>query len=170
MQVGDIAGRGTIYDEDGNLILRKDERILRKVENDDILVWKGKRVLTSKDLFHYSKEKGTMYLTTERLVFVRTPDPWLAFKSYSTPFELHVGVTDSLYAKGLKRLGLKSYVELYYREVKTFKSKKGKSATLKLEDADGVPIHVAIDRLNKNDDKIIVLERLLLQAGAKKID
>ncbi len=168
--MGDLGGLEEIYDEEGRLMLKEDEEILRKVDNDNINVWKGKHGLTGKTLLGYSKEKGTMYLTDRRLVFIRTPDPWLALKTHGTPLELAGGITGSLYAKDLKRLGLRHFVELYYSEVVTYKSKKGKWAELRLDDTDGVPIRVDISRRGKHDDKIVLLEELLRKAGSRKLN
>ncbi len=170
MRVGDLGGLGDIYDDSGELVLEEGERVLRKVENDDIHAWEGKHVLTGKILLGYSREKGTLYLTDRRLVFIRTPDAWLAFKTHGTPLELAAGVSNARRSRDLQKLGLRIFLELYYSEIRSFKSKTGKWAELRLEDEDGIPIRVDISRHGESDDKIVLLEELLRKAGVRKLN
>ncbi len=169
MRVGDIGGLDDIYDNSGKLILKQGEQVLRKVENDNIDVYRGKFGLTARTLLGHTKEKGTLYLTDRRLVFIRNPDPWLAFQTYGTPFELATGLGKARYARDLKSLGLRSFVEISYSEVRSFRSKKGKWAELRLEDSDGVLVRVDLDRCGKEDDKIALLNNLLKKAGAREL-
>lgn len=169
MRVGDLGGLNDIYDENGELVLNPGERILKMLEGDNIDIWKGRHALRAKVLIGSTKEKGTIYITDKRLVFIRTPDPWLYYKTYSTPFALAEGIAGGLYSRDLKKLGLKVFAEIPYREVKSFKShKKGKWMELRLEDQEGIPIRVDLVRLNRNDDKILLLEELLNETGATK--
>lgn len=112
-----------------------------------------------------------MFLTDKRLVFIRSPDPGLYFKTYSTPFALPEGISGAVYAKNLKKLGLRIFAEISYGEVKTFKShRNGKWIRLWMEDNDGTPIQAYFERQNKHDNRVNLLEGLLLRAGATKIN
>lgn len=171
MKAGDLGGLHEIYDEAGNLIMKPGERLVRKSEGDNIDIWKGRHGLFSKTLVARTKEKGTIYITDRRLVFIRGPDPWLYLKTYSDPFSLPEGLTGSMYAGNLKKLGLKVFAEIPYNEVSSFRShKNGKWMELRLENKDGIPIRADVNRLNKDDDKILLLEKILLKAGAKKLN
>lgn len=171
MRAGDLGGLNEIYDVDGALILNKGERLLLKSAEDNIDLWKGKHGLLSRTLVARTKEKGTLYLTDKRLVFIRTPDPWLYYKTYGTPLGLSEGIPGAMKARDLRKLGLRVFAEIPYREVIAFKShKKGKWIELRLEDQDRVPVRADINRLGKDDGKISLLEEMLLKAGARKLD
>lgn len=168
MRAGDLNGLHDVYDDNGVLIMKDGERLLRKIDGDNVDIWKGKHGILSKTLVPGTKEKGTLYITDQRLVFIRTPDPWLYYKTYSTPFALPEGISGAMKARDLKSMGLKVFAEIPLQDVKSFKShKKGKWMRLWLEDPDGTPIQVYIERLNKKDDKVLILEETLVKAGAR---
>ncbi len=169
MRAGDLSGLGSLYDENGNILLLMDEEVLRKIPNDNVMAIRGKGRLRGKTLLDITKEKGTMYLTNKRLVYLRHPDPWLKIRTYGTALGMGTAVSEAAKARDLKRLGGMQYLEVYYSEVKSFKSKKGKWAELYLDDEDGVPIRVLLDRRGRQDDKILLLEELLTRAGAEKL-
>ncbi len=171
MRIGDLEGLNEIYDAKGNPVLKPGEQILRRINGDNIYVWKGKRALSGKVLIGSTKEKGTLYLTDTRLIFIRTPDPALYLKTYGDPLSLSEGVSGSLKARDLKALGLKVFAELPYQEVRSFKShRRGKWMELRLDDEQGIPIRMNLVRRKKDDDKILVLEEMLVKHGAGKLD
>lgn len=170
MKAGDAEGLHAIYDESGGLILAREEHLVRKSEGDNIDIWKGKHGLFSKTLLPRTKEKGTLYVTNKRLVFIREPDPHLYYKTYSDPFSLPEGLAGSRYANSIRKLGLRIYAEISFDEVTSLKSHpKGKWIEIHLKDDDGIPIRADIYRLNNDDDKIPILEALLIEAGAEKV-
>lgn len=171
MRVGDLGGKDEVYDEEGDLILKPGEQLVQRSDGDNIDVWKGRHGLSSKTLVTRTEEKGTMFITDRRLVFIREPDPSLYYKSHSDPFSLPEGLAGSRYAADLKGLGLRIFAEIPYDEVISFRShRKGKWIELRLEDEEGVPVRADINRLGKDDNKVRILEELLLQAGAKKLN
>ncbi len=169
MRVGNIGGLGSVYDHNGNPILHENEDIVREISEDNILVLKGEGRLRSKTLLDTTKERGTLYLTDRRLIFLRRPDEWKKFYTYGNPFGMDVAFSEASYARELEKAGGMEYLELDYGEVKSFKSKKAKWADLHLQDRDGIPIRVMLDRRDRKDDKLVLLEELLIRAGAQKL-
>lgn len=169
MRVGNLSGLGSVYDQEGNPIFVEGEELVREVPNDNILVMKGKGRLRSKTLLDTTKEKGTIYLTDRRLIFLRKPDPALKFRTYGNPFALGAAYSEAAYARGLRKVGGMEYLEVYYTEVRSFKSKKSKWTDLHVEGQDGIPVRVLLDRRDRRDDKLALLEELLLKAGASRI-
>lgn len=170
MRVGNLSGLGAVYDTEGNPILQDGEEVLREVARDNLLVRKGKSRLFGDTLLDFTKEKGTLYLTNRRLIFLRTPDEWKKFRTYGHITSMDLAFSEASYARELKAKGGMEYVELPYTDVESFKAKKGKWADLHLCDEDGVPLRVMLDRRDRKDDKIKVLEDLLLEAGAEKLN
>lgn len=169
MRVGDIGGLGSIYDEAGNIILKDEEKVVLESPQDNLLVIKGKSRLFGKTLLDMTKERGTLYLTDRRIVFLRKPDPWLKLRTYGNAFGLGTAAAEAMKARDILRHQGMQFLEVYYSEIKSFKSKTAKWADLYLEDKDGVPIRIMLDRRNRKDDKFVLLEKLLLDAGTKKI-
>lgn len=169
MRVGDIGGRGRIYDKDGRLILLQGEIILKEVHDDNLIAVKGKGRIFRKRLIGATKERGTTYLTNRRLVFIRKPDAWLRFKTYGTPLGMGTAAAEALKARDILKFEAMEFLEVYYSEVKSFKSRGSKWADLFLMDDDGIPVRVMLDRRDRNDDKLLLLEQLLLEEGAKRV-
>lgn len=170
MRIGNLSGLGSVYDHDGNPILREGEEVHRTVTDDNVLVAKGKSRLHSETLLDITKEKGTLYVTENRLIFLRTPDEWKKFMTYGNIIGMDLAFSESSYARELKAKGGMEYLELHYNEVESFKTKKTKSATLHLRDPDGDLIRVMLNRRDRKDDKLVVLEELLLKAGIEKLN
>ncbi|MFQ5886110.1 MAG: hypothetical protein ACE5II_02625 [Anaerolineae bacterium] len=140
--VGDLRGLREIYDDEGELIVEPGEKVLRMVENDDTNLWEGRRALTGRIFLGYPEQKVILYLTDERLVFIRNLQPWPIFKTHGTPFWLAVAVREALCAKNLECHCLKEFMELFYSEVETFKSKRDKWVQLELRNCNDIPITV----------------------------
>ncbi len=168
MKVGNLSGLGSVYDEKGNPILLEGEALIREVPEDNILVIEGKGRLRSKTLLNSTKEKGTVYLTDRRFIFLRKPDPKLKFRTYGNPFTLATAHSEAAYARDLLKAGGMEYLEIYYTEVKSFKTKKSKYTDLHLESEAGTLVRVLLDRRDRGDDKLVIMEKMLIEAGAQK--
>lgn len=170
MRVGNLSGLGSVYGSDGSPILEDEERVVCEASGDNILVLRGEGRLRSETILDHTKEKGTLYLTNRRLIFLRTPDEWKKLYTYGNPLGTATAFSEASYAQELKDKGGMEYLELQYEEVKAFRGKKGKWTNLYLQDSEGVKVEVLLARRDRKDDKLVVLEELLLKAGAEKLN
>ena len=101
---------GIIHDNQGKIILIKNEKIIKKVEG--IRIFGRKINLTKKWHKIFSPQvidntgKGTLFRTTHRLVYIKEPSAWgLAFAGYS--FDICI-----ILAREWKKLGFKESLSI----------------------------------------------------------
>lgn len=73
MRIGDIDGKGKIYDDEGHLILEEGEILHSQISKTLITIGRGWSPF-GKILFDGSYGNGTIFLTDKRIVFIRRPD------------------------------------------------------------------------------------------------
>jgi hypothetical protein len=73
MNIGDIDGKGKIYDGNGNLILKQGERLLSKKIDTECMIRKRGRLGRIGEKRVFLRGKGTLYRTNKRFVFLRMP-------------------------------------------------------------------------------------------------
>ncbi len=156
--IGDTSGRNIIYDDKGELVLRAGEKILSSSTDEAIFV-KTVSTSNSKTLMGYTKEPNRLYITNQRLVFVRKPNPFEAARYNINPLGLGDAVVNALRARKLRRSGACEYVEIPLRSIRQVTIRKGKYATLSVIDGSDF-YEVQLDRKKSNDSKLKLLWRL----------
>jgi hypothetical protein len=111
---GDIDGRGRVYSEFGSPILNLQETILAQRENCEVSAYRSWRTLFPGRIFHPlpGKPAGTIYLTSERLIFLRPIDVWKEVKPLLTPLGLPTAVEKESTLRGLQARGARQYCEV----------------------------------------------------------
>jgi len=133
VRAGDLDGLGSVYSEPGSLILRAEERILGQREGCDIAVYGSWRVLLPKRIFHPlpGKPTGRLFVTSDRLVFLRRIDVWREIKPLLTPLGLPTAAEKESRLKDLTARGALQYCEINTSDI-TVKGLKRRDAIMHL--------------------------------------
>jgi len=161
MRIGHLDGRNVVYDENGHLILEPGERLLRHVAKDNLDLSEGSSVWNMKMLFSPTPEKGDLYLTSRRLVFIRKPNPSLAFGAYSYPYGIPDALASAYKASALKRQKAFEFCEIALSDVKGYWVKKRTCGIVFLEGMPGRTRKAILYQRGREDDKLTVLRDLL---------
>jgi hypothetical protein len=159
VRIGDIDGKGKIYDVRGELILKKGETIIRIFENEDIYAQRGYGIVGSRIVFLREGGKGRLYVTNLRVIFLRRPNPdaYSDFSVLSAPST----AANILRAKDLSRRGAMEFLEFNLNEVVRHTLKRKKYATYYLKTQKGNEYVVHLDRTSKSDNKLEVIRNLI---------
>ena len=124
MRIGDVDGRGVIYDRDGGLILEKGEQLIRAYRDYYATITTCWRPYLKHISFDGNAGKGTVYLTDRRLVFVRVPNPFETLKQDSTPYALPTGFAKSMRAKWILKARGMEFCEVRYDDIAAYRKKR----------------------------------------------
>jgi hypothetical protein len=156
IRAGDVEGLGRVYSETGIPILSSGETLLGRREACDLAAYGSWRIIFPKRLFHplSGKPSGTMYVTTERLIFLREIDIWKEVKSLLTPLGLPAAAEKESKLKQLRAAGARQFCEIFrYRlQVVQTRRKSWGLLHLRLLTVDGAKYEVFVytDRNDSN--------------------
>ena len=164
VRIGNIDGKGKIYDDRGELILNNGEQILYK--NDEkrcVDVWKGWKPSSGNNLlFNSTAEIGTTYITNQRMIHIRTPDPYRKAKDELTPLGVPSAIPKMMKAKELLKRGGKEYCEIYFSEIKWYSmQKKKKYLSFYTITPSNSEIQYIVRKDKRDDKKMEIIENLL---------
>lgn len=113
VRAGDIDGLGTVYSESGGILLRPTESILVQLASCDLAAYGSWRMFFPKRIFHPlpGNPSGTVYITSERLVFLRKIDSWKEVKPLLTPLGLPAAAEKGAKLRRLEARGARQYCE-----------------------------------------------------------
>ncbi len=163
---GELSGKDVVYDRDGRLILTSAETILLVSPEQNVYVECLEPKTKDSTIFQPTKEEGSLYITSRRLVFIRRPDPWRAAWRDLTPFGVGDAAAKALRAKDLRALGAFEYFEVSLTEITSFNVKRGKYATI-IASGDHTKLRIEIDRKNRQDQKLVLLQQLVSAPAAE---
>ncbi len=114
IQVGDLAGLGTIYDLSGELIRHPGEEVLRCVRDWDLDVMSPWRRVMPKTLFSgfHGRATSRLYVTSNRIVLVREVDEWRELAGELTPLGLPNATIKERRLVALKRAGVRQFCQI----------------------------------------------------------
>ncbi len=161
MRVGHIEGRGEVYDDNGRPVLQPLESLLRQVSDDNVDVSEGSNIWNMKTIFDSTAEKGTLFLTNQRIIFIRKPDPFLAAKDNAYPLGMPDALADAWKAQTLKRLHAYGFCEILLSDIEGFWVKKRTYGVLFLKSHSKGTRKAVLYQRGKADDKFVVLRQLL---------
>lgn len=161
MRIGNSDGKGSVYTNTGEPMLSRGEQIVRRIENDNMDVSEGSGFWNMKVLFPYTPEKGTLYLTSSRLLFIRKPNPDKVMRGYSYTTGAPDAVADFYRAYKLYKMGAFEYVEIPYSEIEGFYVKRGRAGDVFLPSRPDLTRKALLTRRSKSDDKLQVLRGFL---------
>jgi len=126
IRAGDIDGLGRVYSEQGGPILHSRETVLAQRKGCDIAAYGSWRIFFPKRLFHPmpGSPKGTIYLTSERLLFVRDIDVWQEVKPLLTPLGLPTAAEKRSKLSKLKERGARQYCEVLRAKLRPVRMKR----------------------------------------------
>lgn len=160
VRYGDFGGKDVVYDDQGRLIIRPNETVLLTSSEQNIYA----RCLSPKRkhprILEPTKESGLLYITNQRIVFIRRPDPWLAAWRDLTPVGIGDAVAKAMMARDLRALKACYYIEIPLHEIVSAEVKRGKYATIIAADA-SEKVLLVLNRKNRADNKLIVLTQVL---------
>lgn len=123
MKVGDIDGVDTIYTENGELILRPNEKNLYSESNSHALDVNTNWKPWGKCVYDSNAGDGNFYITDQRLVHIRKPNPWKAAKGDATLLGLPRAIAKYMRTKDLENLNVCEYCEIEYNDIKKYRAK-----------------------------------------------
>ena len=114
ISAGSIDGLGRIYSEFGGPILRSQENVLAQLKGVDMAAYGSWRIFFPRRLFHPlpGTPSGTMYVTSQRLIFLRGIDVWKEVKPLLTPLGLPAAAEKESVLQKLKAKGALQYCEI----------------------------------------------------------
>ncbi len=121
MRIGDIDGRGIIYDSEGRLLLENDESLVRVYRGFYAHVGRGWSWLGGKIMFDSHEGAGTLYVTNRRLVLIRLPNPHEILKAHGRSLGILPAAADAMRAKALRKGGVMQYCEIRYENISSYK-------------------------------------------------
>jgi hypothetical protein len=126
IRAGDLDGLGTTYSPSGDLILSSGERIVKVAEGWDMDVVSPWRRILPKTVFSgfSGKTSSKLFVTTNRIVLIRSIDAWRELKGELTPLGLPAAAAKEVYLKRLKAAGAWQFCEIWPQALKVVKHKK----------------------------------------------
>lgn len=121
MKIGEEDGKNVVYDDNGNLIISHDEKIL--LEKDNVFCEIRKRgklgFLDRKTVFLWGK--GKLYKTSKRIVFIRDPLVSTGYFQYTGGFPILV--SSIILKKDSKKIerNIKQYFQFQLNEILDWK-------------------------------------------------
>lgn len=161
MRIGHIDGKGVIYNDLGEPILGHGESMLSVVRNDQLDVSEGSSILNMKVLFGSTAERGRLFLTDRRMIFLGTPDAALAAKYDAYPLGMADAIAKGYKATSLRKRGALEYCEIEYGEVEGFWVKKSAYGVLFLDSPRDGTRKAVMYRRGPDDNKFLVLRSML---------
>ncbi len=154
MHVGDIEGKGTIYDEEGHPILEEDESIVHQRQG---FCRKGEKRLHMHWRTIFFDGAGCFFFTDRRIIFLREPAVHDSPAQFS--FDRLASLSDHEYwtnRSNLARLsGAREFFEVEYEELETVKHRwrssklvaraAGTKYKFTIDDATGAALEEAIE-------------------------
>ena len=126
VHVGDLAGLGRVYSEEGALITNPGETILKVGEGWDMDVSSPWRKILPNIVFagFEGKASSKLYVTTQRLVLVREIDTWRELKEEMSPLGIPTAAAKEVHLRGLKRAGIRQFCEIRPRDLRVVKIRR----------------------------------------------
>jgi hypothetical protein len=126
VRAGDLDGLGTTYSLSGDLVLASGERIVRVAEGWDMDVVSPWRRVLPKTIFSgfSGKISSKLFVTTDRIVLIRSIDAWREIKGELTPLGLPAAAAKEIYLKRLKAAGAWQFCEIWPQALRVVKHKK----------------------------------------------
>jgi hypothetical protein len=116
MRIGNIDGLGIIYDENGEIILGNNEKLVDKFKAKCAVIYKkDQKEFGYKSLF--IRGEGTILLTNRRFVFIREPLSVLEIIDQHGAGGLHLSAKDIQKAKNIRQAKAKEYVSFDLYEI-----------------------------------------------------
>ncbi len=162
VRFGDLSGKNVVYDDDGRLILGTNETILLLSPEHNIYAECPAPKRKNQRILEPSKEEGLLYITNQRLVFIRKPDAWLAAWRDLTPVLISNAPAKALMAKDLKAMKGCYYLEVPFREIVSFAVRRNRYATI-IAVAGTLKVLVEVYRKGRRDSKLAVLQETILK-------
>ena len=126
IRAGDVDGLGRIYSEFGGPIFQADETVLAQRQGCDVAAYGSWRIFFPRRLFYPlpGNPSGTVHLTSDRLVFIRSIDVWKEVKPLLTPLGAPAAAARESKLKGMKARGVRQYCEVLYSGLKLMRAKR----------------------------------------------
>lgn len=123
VRAGSLDGRGTLYTTDGQLVTLSDERILRMDEGWELEVASPWRRILPTIVFpgYYGKVSSRLYVTTDRIVFIREIDPFRETKGDMTPYGFPDAIAKNIYLKEIRTAGARAFCEFWPQRLRVAK-------------------------------------------------
>jgi hypothetical protein len=161
MRSGSVEGKGVVYDELGRPILQEHEHIVRSIPNDNLDVSEAVGFAGMRSIFDASAERGVLYITSRRVLYVREPNAVLAAKRNLYPVGMADALADAYKARVLERLDAREFCEIAYDEVEGFWVKRRTYGVLFLKSPSRGTRKAIMYQRGSKDDKFVVLKELL---------
>lgn len=163
VRAGDLEGRLSVYDLDGELMMKPSESLLGKFtgwEMTAISPWR--RYLPNVIFLGLNKQASSrLYVTSQRVVLIRDVDPWRETSSDMTPLGMPNAAARNLELRQMKAAGARQFCEVFpnrLRAVQTRKSPKGTTwLGLRLKGDDGRQYRVSYWKTDGEDAEALSL-------------
>lgn len=115
VRAGSLVGLGRVYTTGGQLLTLSDERILRVDEGWELEVASPWRRVLPTIIFpgYYGEVSSHLYVTTDRIVFVREIDPLRETKGDMTPYGFPGAIAKKIHLKDVKAAGARAFCEFW---------------------------------------------------------
>jgi hypothetical protein len=125
VRAGDYRGLGRLYSNQGELILRVGESVLKAASGWDIDVMSPWRQVLPHVVFEGfgGVAKSRLYITTERIVLVREIDLWRQLKGEMTPLGLPNAAVKEAQLKRLLAAGARQFCEIWPQNLRVVRAK-----------------------------------------------
>ena len=121
MKIGHLDGKDRIYDSEGELILKANERLHGRYQNVFLDITNAWRTWLVGCLFAGDAGRMICYITDQRIVFVRRPDVHKAGAYLMTPYGAAEGIADMYKARKILEKGGFEYCEILPDDVRFFR-------------------------------------------------
>lgn len=174
IKAGDVEGRGSIYTNDGALVLLPGEVTIRVANAWDMHVWSPWRRVRPKVIFLGFNPEATslLYITSVRVVLIRDIDPWREVAGEMTPLGIPTAVAKEAQLRHLKASGIRRFCDIrpsLFSVAKCTKSTRGGSRIgLRLKDGRGVQYAVTYWKTDGMDNETLnLLESRFLRRASR---
>ena len=114
-------GKNRIYDEQGNLLLLPNENLLTKHYFVTMNVTESWRSFYIECVIAMEAGPFKCFLTNQRVVFTRRPNPYKAGAYLMTPLGAPEGIAKAYKARMILQAGGFEYYELFFRDIRFYK-------------------------------------------------
>lgn len=115
VRAGSLEGLGTVYESGGQLVNLSNERILGVDEGWELQVRTPWRRILPTIVFpgFYGNVSSRLYVTTDRIVFIREIDPFRETKGDMTPYGFPGAIAKKIHLKEAKAAGARAFCEFW---------------------------------------------------------
>ncbi len=122
MKLGHVDGKNRVYDSEGELLLLQDEGLLSRHGNVIMNVTKAWRSWCVAGVLAMEAGPFRCFLTDQRVVFIRRPDPRKAGAYLMTPYGAPEGIAKTYKARRILEAGGFEYYELCIEDIRFYKA------------------------------------------------